>query len=49
MSITTASYSFWMKGKKLSLTIKYILAIVLFFILYAFFSSAHAACTVTGT
>jgi len=49
MSITTASHSFWIKSKKLSLAIKYILAIALFFILYAFFSSAHAACTVTET
>jgi len=49
MSITTASHSFWMKSEKFSLAIKYILAPVLFFILYAFFSSAHAACTVTGT
>lgn len=49
MSITTASHSFWMKSKKFSLAIKYILAIVLSFILYAFFSSAHAACTVMGT
>lgn len=49
MSITTASHSFWMKNEKFSLAIKYILAPVLFFILYAFFSSAHAACAVTGT
>ncbi|EEY78501.1 spore Coat Protein U domain protein [Acinetobacter calcoaceticus RUH2202] len=49
MSITTASHSFGMKGKKFSLVIKYILVIALLFILYAFFSSAHAACTVSGT
>ena len=49
MSITTASHSFWMKSEKFSLAIKYILAPVLFFILYAFFSSAHATCTPTGT
>lgn len=49
MSITTVSHSFWMKSEKFSLAIKYILAPVLFFILYAFFSCAHATCTVNGT
>jgi len=49
MSINTASDSVWVKGKKFSLAMKYGLGIILFFILYAFFSSAHAACTVTGT
>ncbi|NUF39312.1 Csu type fimbrial protein [Acinetobacter lactucae] len=49
MSISIVRHNFWLKGKNLSFAIKYILAIVLAFIVYAFFSSAHAACTVTGT
>jgi len=49
MSISVKRHSFWMKSKNLSLAIKYLLVMVLVFILYAFFSSAHAACTVTGT
>ncbi|NUF34898.1 spore coat U domain-containing protein [Acinetobacter oleivorans] len=49
MSITTASHTFWMKSEKFSLAMKYILAPVLLFILYGFFSSAHAICTITGT
>ncbi len=49
MSINIMSHDFLVKGKIFSLVIKYILVTVLVFILYAFFSSAHASCTVTGT
>ncbi|NUG52157.1 Csu type fimbrial protein [Acinetobacter lactucae] len=49
MSISIVRHNFWIKGKNFSFAIKYILAIVLAFIVYAFFNSAHAACTVTGT
>ncbi|WP_457971025.1 Csu type fimbrial protein [Acinetobacter calcoaceticus] len=34
--------------KKFSLSLKYFIGICLFYLVYAFFSSAHAACTVTG-
>ncbi|MGE8598024.1 MAG: spore coat U domain-containing protein [Acinetobacter calcoaceticus] len=35
--------------KKFSLSLKYFIGISLFYLVYAFFSPAHAACTVTGT
>ncbi|CAI3102286.1 hypothetical protein MWMV17_MWMV17_00174 [Acinetobacter calcoaceticus] len=35
--------------KKFSLSLKYFIGIGLFYLVYAFFSPAHAACTVTGT
>ncbi|MDD9321593.1 spore coat U domain-containing protein [Acinetobacter lactucae] len=49
MPISIERYSLWMVGGKFSLLIKYLLVMVLVFILYAFFSSAQASCTVTGT
>ncbi len=49
MSISVASHRSWMVAKKFSSAIKYSLAALTLFVLYAFFSSAHAACTVTGT
>ncbi|MGR2824556.1 spore coat protein U domain-containing protein [Acinetobacter sp. 1124_18A] len=35
--------------KKFSLSLKYFIGICLFYLVYAFFSPAHAACTVAGT
>ncbi|MCU7695969.1 spore coat U domain-containing protein [Acinetobacter sp. AYS6] len=35
--------------KKISLSLKYFIGICLFYLVYAFFSPAHAACTVSGT
>ena len=35
--------------KKFSLALKYFIGICLFYLVYAFFSPAHAACTVSGT
>ncbi|WP_375038122.1 spore coat U domain-containing protein [Acinetobacter sp. RW6] len=35
--------------KKFSLSLKYFIGICLFYLVYAFFSPAHAACTVSGT
>lgn len=35
--------------KKFSLSLKYFIGICLFYIIYAFFSPSHAACTVAGT
>lgn len=49
MPISIERYILWMVGGKFPLLIKYLLVMVLVFILYAFFSSAHASCTVTGT
>lgn len=49
MSISVVSHSFWMVAKKFSSAIKYSLVALSLFVFYAFFSSAHAACTVTGT
>ncbi|HDG7213513.1 spore coat U domain-containing protein [Acinetobacter nosocomialis] len=49
MSISIVSHSSYMLAKKISSALKYVLASLLLFVLYAFFSSAHAACTVTGT
>ncbi|TEU26556.1 SCPU domain-containing protein [Acinetobacter seifertii] len=49
MSISIVSHSSYILAKKFSSTLKYVLASLLLFVLYAFFSSAHAACTVTGT
>lgn len=49
MSISIVSHSSYMLAKKFSSTLKYVLASLLLFVLYAFFSSAHAGCTVTGT
>ncbi|WP_445536199.1 Csu type fimbrial protein [Acinetobacter sp. G18] len=49
MSISIVSHSSYMLAKKFSSTLKYVLVSLLLFVLYAFFSSAHAACTVTGT
>ena len=48
MSISIVSHSSYMLAKKFSSTLKYVLASLLLFVLYAFFSSAHATCTVTG-
>ncbi|MDH2633909.1 Csu type fimbrial protein [Acinetobacter nosocomialis] len=49
MSISILSHSSYMLAKKISSALKYVLASLLLFVLYAFFSSAHAGCTVTGT
>ncbi|QNX35055.1 Csu type fimbrial protein [Acinetobacter seifertii] len=49
MSISIVSHSSYILAKKFSSTLKYVLASLLLFVLYAFFSSAHAACTVAGT
>lgn len=49
MSISVASHRCWMVANKFLSAIKYSLAALTLFVLYAFFSSAHAACTVTGT
>lgn len=49
MSISILNHSSYMLAKKISSALKYVLASLLLFVLYAFFSSAHAACTVTGT
>lgn len=48
MSISIVSHSSYMLAKKFSSTLKYVLASLLLFVLYAFFSSAHATCTVIG-
>ncbi|MEB3795136.1 MULTISPECIES: spore coat U domain-containing protein [Acinetobacter] len=48
MSISIVSHSSYTLAKKFSSTLKYVLASLLLLVLYAFFSSAHATCTVTG-
>ncbi|MBJ8498316.1 Csu type fimbrial protein [Acinetobacter oleivorans] len=48
MSISIVSHSYSILAKKISSALKYFLASLLLFVLYAFFSSAHATCTLIG-